>query len=77
MGDLTNEQLTIGLIVLGVIVILAQTLRLDNERWWTRGMLVPFGEQIADVLRSIAGDKLKEKRAVSAHVLTQAINERA
>jgi membrane protein required for colicin V production len=66
-----------GVVIVGVIVILAQTLRLDNERWWTRGMLVPFGEQIAGVLRSIAGDKLKEKRAISAHVLTQAVNERA
>ena len=66
-----------GLVVVGVIVILAQTLRLDEGKRWTRGMLVPFGEQIAGVLRSIAGDKLKEKRAVSAHVLTQAINEGA
>jgi len=66
-----------GVIIVGVIVILAQTLRLDGERWWTRSMLVPFGEQIASVLRSIAGDKLKDRGAVSAQVLTQAINEGA
>lgn len=55
-----------GVVIVGIIVILGQTLRLDRERWWTHSMLVPFGEQIARVLRGIAGDKLNDKRTVTA-----------
>jgi membrane protein required for colicin V production len=66
-----------GVVIVGVVVILAQTLRLDGERWWRRSMLVPFGEQVAGVLRGIAGDKFKERGAVSARLVPQAINEGA
>lgn len=55
-----------GVVIVGIIVILAQTLRLDREKWWTRSMLVPFGEQIAGVLRGLAGDKLKDRSTVTA-----------
>jgi membrane protein required for colicin V production len=55
-----------GVVIVGIVVILAQTLRLDREKWWTRSMLVPFGEQIAGILRGIAGDKLKDRDTVTA-----------
>jgi membrane protein required for colicin V production len=55
-----------GVVIVGIFVILAQTLRLDREKWWSRSMLVPFGEQIAGILRGIAGDKLKDKSSITA-----------
>jgi membrane protein required for colicin V production len=56
-----------GIVVLGVLVILGQLLRLDGERWWRKSLLVPYGEQIADVLRAVVGDELVErKRGVAA-----------
>jgi membrane protein required for colicin V production len=55
-----------GIVIIGVVVILAQLLRLDGERWWGRSMLIPFGEGVANVLRTIAGEQWDEKRPVSA-----------
>jgi membrane protein required for colicin V production len=53
-----------GLILLGVFVILAQLLRLDDERWWRRSLLIPYGESIANGLRVLVG----EERVHSSHV---------
>lgn len=46
-----------GLVMLGVFVILAQTLRLDGERWWRQSVLMPYGESIASGLRVLIGDE--------------------
>ena len=54
-----------GLVMLGVLVIFCQTLRLDGERWWHKSLLVPYGEDIASVLRSVLGEELKGRRAYS------------
>jgi membrane protein required for colicin V production len=53
-----------GLVLLGVFVILAQLLRLDEERWWRRSLLIPYGESIANGLRVLVG----EERVHSSHV---------
>ena len=45
-----------GFVMLGVFVILAQTLRLDGERWWRQSVLMPYGESIANGLRAVIGD---------------------
>jgi hypothetical protein len=37
-------------------VILAQVLRLDGERWWRQSVLMPYGESVANGLRSVVGD---------------------
>jgi membrane protein required for colicin V production len=46
-----------GLVLLGVFVILAQTLRQDGERWWRQSVLIPYGESIANGLRVVIGDE--------------------
>ena len=44
-----------GFVLLGVFVILGQTLQLQGERWWSHSVLIPYGESIANGLRAIAG----------------------
>jgi hypothetical protein len=44
-------------VLLGVFVILGQLLRLDGERWWTRSVLIPYGESVANGLRAIIGEE--------------------
>lgn len=46
-----------GVVILGVFVILGQILRLEAEPWWKQSVLMPYGENIAKVLRAVAGDK--------------------
>lgn len=48
-----------GVVIVGVVVILAQTVRLDGEAWWKKSRLLPMAEPVAAVLRSIIGDRLK------------------
>jgi membrane protein required for colicin V production len=45
-----------GLIVLGVLIILGQLLRLEDERWWRQSTLIPYGESIANGLRTLVGE---------------------
>ena len=46
-----------GVVLLGVFVILGQLLRLDGERWWTRSLLIPYGESVANGLRTLVGEQ--------------------
>lgn len=46
-----------GVVVLGVFVILGQLLKLDGEKWWTRSLLIPYGESVANGLRAIVGEE--------------------
>ena len=46
-----------GVVLLGVFVILGQLLRLDGEHWWTRSLLIPYGESVANGLRTMVGEK--------------------
>jgi membrane protein required for colicin V production len=46
-----------GVVLLGVFVILGQLLRLDGERWWSRSLLVPYGESVANGLRALVGEQ--------------------
>ncbi len=52
-----------GLVLLGVFVILGQTLRLDSERWWQHSRLIPYGESIANGLRVLMGGEHEPSRA--------------
>src|ERR1700761_6413491 len=58
-----------GVILIGVFVILGQLLRLDDERWWTRSLLIPYGESVANALRGLVG----EERVKSRHGVWSAI----
>jgi len=46
-----------GLVLLGVFVILGQLLRLDEERWWSQSLLIPYGASIANGLRMLVGEE--------------------
>jgi membrane protein required for colicin V production len=48
-----------GVVILGVLAILAQTLRLDHEGWWKRSRLAPQVAPVSDVLRALVGDRLQ------------------
>lgn len=52
-----------GLVLLGVLVILGQLLRLEDERWWRQSQLVPYGESIANGLRTLVGEQRVHPRA--------------
>ncbi|GAC1458845.1 MAG: hypothetical protein PVSMB6_18170 [Steroidobacteraceae bacterium] len=44
-----------GLVLLGVFVILGQLLRLQGEHWWGHSRLIPYGESIANGVRTLVG----------------------
>jgi membrane protein required for colicin V production len=46
-----------GAVLLGVFVILGQLLRLDGDKWWTRSLLIPYGESVANGLRALVGEE--------------------
>jgi membrane protein required for colicin V production len=52
-----------GLVIVGLVVILAQTVKLDEEGWWQRSKLVPIVTPIASALRAVVGDYLPERPA--------------
>jgi membrane protein required for colicin V production len=45
-----------GFVLLGVFVILGQLLRLQDEHWWRSSLLIPYGESIANGLRTLVGE---------------------
>jgi membrane protein required for colicin V production len=45
-----------GFLLLGVFVILGQLLRLPAEGWWRHSLMIPYGESIANGLRSLVGE---------------------
>jgi len=55
-----------GCVLLGVFVILGQLLRLPNEPWWRHSLLLPYGESIANGLRTLIGEE-RVHRAREAH----------
>jgi hypothetical protein len=44
-----------GFVLLGVFVILGQLLRLQGESWWGHSTLIPYGESIANGVRTLVG----------------------
>jgi membrane protein required for colicin V production len=46
-----------GFVLLGVFVILGQLLRLQGEHWWRQSLLIPYGESIANGLRTLVGEE--------------------
>jgi membrane protein required for colicin V production len=56
-----------GVVLLGVFVILGQLLHLDGEKWWTRSLLIPYGESVANGLRALVGEqRVRHSGGVSA-----------
>jgi len=52
-----------GLVLFGVLIILGQLLRLEEERWWRQSELIPYGESIANGLRTLVGEQRVHPRA--------------
>jgi membrane protein required for colicin V production len=52
-----------GIVLLGVFVIVGQLLRLDDERWWQKSKLMPYGEGVANGLRAVVGEQLEKHGA--------------
>jgi membrane protein required for colicin V production len=45
-----------GFVLLGVFVILGQLLRLQGEGWWRHSLMIPYGESMANGLRTMVGE---------------------
>ena len=45
-----------GFLLLGVFVILGQLLQLQPEGWWRHSLMIPYGESIANGLRTLVGE---------------------
>jgi len=50
-----------GVVIVGVMVILAQASRLDGENWWKKSRLLPTMQPVANLLRALAGDHLPKR----------------
>jgi membrane protein required for colicin V production len=48
-----------GVVVLGTLLLLGQTVKLDGEDWWKASRLVPQVEPVAKALRTITGETLE------------------
>lgn len=47
-----------GLVVVGIGIMLAQALRLDDEPWWRASRLAAGMQPVASILRALVGDHL-------------------
>ena len=52
-----------GVVIVGVVVLLAQQVKLDGEAWWRKSRLLPQVQPVADLLRALAGDRLPARPA--------------
>jgi membrane protein required for colicin V production len=46
-----------GMVLVGLLVIGAELLHLNQEDWWSRSKLVPYGETVGDWLRAMVGER--------------------
>src|ERR1700738_2543510 len=46
-----------GMVLVGLMIIGAELLHLNDEDWWGRLKLVPYGETVGDGLRAMVGEK--------------------
>lgn len=52
-----------GVVIVALVIILAQSARLDHEGWWQRSKLVPALTPVASLLRAVVGDYLTDRPA--------------
>ncbi len=48
-----------GVLIVGVAVIVCETVQLDTESWWHESVLVPYGQDAASLLWSLGGSRFK------------------
>ena len=46
-----------GTVLVGLVTIGGELLHLNQESWWARSKLVPYGETVGDWLRAMVGEK--------------------
>jgi membrane protein required for colicin V production len=46
-----------GMVLVGLMIIGAELLHLNQESWWGRSKLVPYGETVGDWLRAMVGER--------------------
>jgi len=46
-----------GLVLMGLMIIGGELLHLNQEEWWNRSKLVPYGETVGDWLRAMVGER--------------------
>jgi membrane protein required for colicin V production len=46
-----------GIVLVGLLVIGAELLHLNHEEWWSRSVLIPYGETAGDWLRAMVGER--------------------
>jgi membrane protein required for colicin V production len=46
-----------GLLLMGLVVIGGELLHMNQEDWWARSKLIPYGETVGDWLRAMVGEK--------------------
>jgi membrane protein required for colicin V production len=46
-----------GMVLMGLMVIGGELLHLNQEDWWSRSKLVPYGEAVGDWLRAMVGER--------------------
>ena len=46
-----------GMVLVGLLIIGGELLHLNQEEWWNRSKLVPYGETVGDWLRAMVGEK--------------------
>ena len=46
-----------GMVLVGVMIIGGELLHLNQENWWGRSKLVPYGETVGDWLRAMVGER--------------------
>jgi membrane protein required for colicin V production len=44
-----------GMVLLGVVAILCQTVKLNGEVWYQQSILLPYAARVADMLRVVTG----------------------
>ncbi len=61
-----------GMVLMGLMVIGGELLHLNQEDWWGRSKLVPYGEAVGDWLRAMVGERgepwVKLERITGIHV---------
>ena len=45
-----------GVVLVGLMIIGGELLHMNREQWWSRSMLVPYGETVGDWLRAMVGE---------------------
>ena len=46
-----------GMVLMGLMIIGGELLHLNEEDWWSRSKLVPYGEAVGDWLRAMVGER--------------------